>query len=143
MSDAIIGLIGVFIGGLIGSVSTIVTLRVQYLQWKKQLKYEHLTQKREQHLKIYEELGNKLRDGIYKVIKDDAYFDKYLSIDYSLKLPPDTYKFIKRNIDELLKSKKDGRLIEEEDESELLSCYLNGMQKELKILDQEIEEIFK
>jgi len=72
MKDAIIGLAGVIIGGIIGTMGQIILSRFDYKKWKKEKTIKQLENKKEELKKEYEKYEQELIEGIGKDVLDSG-----------------------------------------------------------------------
>lgn len=130
MKEAIIGLIGVFIGGAIGVVGQFMSYNFENKKWKKEKNVEQLRIQKENLEKKYEKYILKLHEGVEK----NSYDTEMIS-DIMYTFPENVYESFKKLNKEMLEEKKDQRKIK-------FSVFnvIGEMKKSLKEIDSKIKE---
>lgn len=124
MSEA---LIGVIIGGVIGSITTFLVLAFEYKKWKKEKRIENLRIKREELEKKYESGRKKLYEGF----KKDSY-DTDMVFNFEIIFP--------KNVSEAFKNMMYDKDKSYEAKKKHSFRIISEMKKSLAQIDKEIEE---
>jgi len=120
---------GVLIGGVIGSIVPIAHSISEFRKWKKERRYAVLKEKRDRREKLYDELIEKIAEGM----REDSY--NIAMIASILKLCPET---VTKAFDAMMFEKN-------KDESKKRSHYLNlcsALKADIAEIEHEMESIF-
>ncbi len=136
MSDAVIGFVGVFIGGIIGTIATIIGLIYQHKQWKTNLKLERLQNKRKMYIENCENFSTNFHKYAQEGRVDIEKINEHIATDILFRFP----KNISEELTEVIRNfTDDGMPASQELRWELL-IVLNS---HLETVEKEIDELTK
>jgi len=126
MTEAIIGLTGVIIGGIIGTIGQIILLCFDRKKWRKEATIKHLKTKKEQLEEKYKGYMEKL----YKGMEKNSY-NSEMVFDFKITFPKnvsDAFENMMRDKDKSFETKKTHSFL-----------IISEMKKSLSEIDQQIE----
>ncbi len=130
MSEAIIGLIGVIIGGLIVTVAQFITHFLNYRKWKKEIKIQHLRLRRDKLEQVFNKAKKEILDGMTK-----NSYDIDMISDLQFYFPKEVFQSFEKIIT--------GKEEREFNKKMLFFLIIKEMKKSLAKIDEEIEEEIK